>query len=176
MSELRKANTDAPYFITCTVVGWIDVFTRSRYNEILIDSLIHCQKHKGMEIFAYVIMSNHMHIVARNLDSRLNHILRDFKSFTAKKILDMIENEPGESRKEWLMHMFAYYAKFKTQNREYQFWQKTNHPIELHDSYMIDQKIDYIHNNPVAAGVVTDPEFWHYSSANPNSKIQLAPL
>lgn len=169
MSELRKANTDQAYFITLSVVGWIDIFSRSRYADIIINSFEFCRKNKGFEIFAYVIMPSHIHFIARSLQSNMANILRDIKAFTAKQILFSIENENGESRKEWLLHMFKYYAKYKQQNKKYQFWQKTNYPTEILNHKMLIQKIDYIHNNPVTAGLVTRAETWTYSSANPFS-------
>ena len=142
MSELRKANTDSTYFLTFTVVGWIDVFTRSRYCDVIVDSLNYCMEHKGLDVFAYVIMPS-------------------------------VENEQGESRSEWMLHMFKYYAKFKEQYKVYQFWQKTSHPIELISHEMIDQKMDYIHENPVEAGLVVDPTSWNYSSANALSPLKV---
>ena len=175
MSELRKANTDATYFATFTVVGWIDIFPRSRYSDIVIDSLKFCQQNKGLDIFAYVIMPSHIHIVFRQLDGKLNETIRDFKSFTANQILKKVQLEQGESRRDWLLHMFEYHAKFKNQNKKYQFWQKTNYPIALTNSSMVDQKVEYIHLNPVEAGLVTDPEFWNYSSANPMSALIMLP-
>jgi REP element-mobilizing transposase RayT len=165
MSELRKANTDYPYFITLTVAGWIVIFTRKCYCDVIIDSWKYCMERKGLEIFAYVIMPSHIHMVARSLNGDLNKILRDSKSFTSKKILGMIEQMPGESRGEWLLHMFKYFAKYQKQNETYSFWQKTNHPIELNYPEIIDHKIEYIHNNPVEAGYVINPESWYYSSA-----------
>ena len=173
MSELRKANTDLAYFLTITVVGWIDIFTRSRYNDISIDSLKYCQINKALDIFAYVIMPSHLHLVARNLEGNLNLVIRDFKRHTANEIISAAENETGESRKDWLLHMFRYHARFKRQNTKYQFWQKTNYPIELKSSSVIDQKIEYIHNNPVEAGLVLRPECWQYSSANEMNKIDV---
>lgn len=172
MSELRKANTDATYFLTFTVVGWIDIFTRSRYSDVIMDSFEYCIKNKGLDVFAYVVMPSHVHTVARNLDASLSGIIRDFKSHTAKTILEMIENEPGESRKEWLLHMFKY-AKFHKQNKQYQFWQKKSHPIELLSPSMIDQKIEYIENNPVESGLVLSPESWMYSSACLQARIKV---
>ena len=166
MSELRKANTDATYFMTYTVVGWIDIFTRFRYCDVVIDSLEYCIKHKGLEVFAYVIMPSHIHLVARQLDGKLNATVRDLKAHVARQILRMVETEIGESRKEWLLHLFRYYAKFQSQNSKYQFWQKTSHPTALTTSNMLRQKINYIHKNPVAAGLVTDPGSWQYSSAS----------
>lgn len=173
MSELRKANTDASYFLTLTVVGWIDIFTRSRYCDIIIDSLNFCKENKGLEVFGYVIMPSHLHMVARHNESKLNEVIRDFKSFTAKEIIRVVDQESGESRKDWLLHLFKYHAKFKQQNKTYQFWQKTNHAIELLNPEMIDQKIEYIHNNPVQAGLVIDPCSWMYSSANAMSPLKV---
>jgi REP element-mobilizing transposase RayT len=150
MSEIRKANTDHPYFITMTVVGWIDVFTKKDLCDILVKSLQYCQKEKNLKILEYVIMSSHIHLIAQSLASQLAGILRDFKSFTSKEIIKFIAANSQESRKEWLLHMFEYDAKFKNQNSRYMFWQKTNYPIELSNPKIYDQKRDYIISNPVS--------------------------
>ncbi|MEQ8811860.1 MAG: transposase [Imperialibacter sp.] len=176
MSELRKATTDHPYFLSIPVVGWIDVFTRQRYCDKIIESLTFCTQNKGLEIFAYVIMPSHLHMVARSLKSDLNHIVRDFKSFTSKEIIKQVKNEPGESRKEWMIEIFQAYAKRYKQNTNYMFWQKTNFPVELSYPAILDQKIDYIHRNPVAAGYVIEPEAWYYSSACPLSPLKVSEL
>ena len=173
MSELRKANTYYPYFLTLTVVGWIDIFTRQRYCDIVIKNLDYCIQQKGLLLYAYVIMLSHIHLVARHPESRLSSVLRDFKRYTAKVLLKSVAQEKGESRKEWLMHMFRYFARHQRQNTHLMFWQKTNHPIELNYPAIIDQKIEYIHNNPVEAGYTLDPHSWVYSSA---SQIALLPL
>ena len=173
MSELRKANTDYPYFITLTVVGWIDIFTRRRYCDLIIDNLKICIEKKGLIVYAYVIMPSHIHIVARQEEGKLDTLLRDFKSYTAKKIIKLIIEEPGESRKDWLLHMFKYYGRFRKQNSEYMFWQKTSHPTELSYPSIIDQKMEYIYNNPVVAGFVTEPEAWLYSSACPEGMLRV---
>jgi putative transposase len=171
MSELRKANTDHSYFITLTVVGWIDVFTRKEYCEITLKNLQYCQANKGLKIYAYVIMPSHVHLVARHHEGKLNEVLRDFKSFTSKAIIKDIEENGIESRKEWLIYMFRYFGKKHKQNKVYMFWQKTNYPIELFSSEVINQKIKYIENNPVAASIVDAPENYVYSSANKFYKL-----
>jgi REP element-mobilizing transposase RayT len=173
MSELRKANTDNPYFITLTVVGWIDVFNRREYVEIFIKNINYCQQHKGLKVFAYVIMPSHIHMVVQQEAGKLNEVLRDFKSFTAKEILHSIKENQHESRREWMMYLFKHFGKKSKQNKEYMFWQKTSHPIELYTNSVIDQKINYIHNNPVEAGIVTSPECYVYSSANSFSEINV---
>ena len=106
MSELRKANTDYCNFITFSVVGWIDIFTRSKYSDVILESLVFCQKNKGLEVFEFVIMPSHVHLIVRRLEGNLSDVLRDMKAHTAKKLIKMIEEEQGESRKEWLLFMF----------------------------------------------------------------------
>lgn len=87
MSELRKANYDAVFFVTLTVVSWVDVFTRKQYCEEIIKNIQYCQQHKGLELYAYVIMSNHIHWLAGQKEGKLNYLLRDFKSYTANLLL-----------------------------------------------------------------------------------------
>ncbi|GAB3903319.1 REP-associated tyrosine transposase [Mucilaginibacter boryungensis] len=171
MSELRKANSDNPFFVTLTVVGWIDVFIRSEYNDEIIKNLEYCRKAKGLKIYAYCIMSSHIHMIIANDEGRLADILRDFKSYSAKRMLEMITNNPQESRKEWLLYMFEFFAKSSIQNKQYQFWQKTSHPTELITNAVFQQKMDYIHRNPVAAMMVNDEATFVYSSANPDSPL-----
>ena len=172
MSELRKANTDHPYFITLTIVGWIDLFTRERYCEIMIDSLKYCIVNKGLRLFEYVIMPSHIHLIAQHLEGKLPDVLRDMKSFTAKEILKAIK-EPGESRRDWLLYLFRNFATGKKQNREFMLWNKTNHPIELSWSEIYDQKVAYLVMNPVVSGYTIDESTWKYSSASSISPLKL---
>ena len=116
-------------------------------------------------------MTNHIHLVARRKEALMSDLLRDFKSYTAKQILKLLKENPEESRKEWLFHLFKYFAKYQKQNAMYKFWQHNNHPIELFSTKVIKQKIEYIHQNPVKAGLVTDAESYVYSSANPLSPL-----
>lgn len=165
MSKYRIYDQHGLNFLTMTIVGWIDIFSRQRYRDIVLDSLRFCHENKGLTIFAYVIMSNHVHLVAHTGDSDLSLLLRDFKKFTANNILKAIQSEP-ESRREWLLYMFKYFANVNTDNRIHQFWQRSNHPIALWSKPVIWQKINYIHLNPVRAGLVAQPEHYLYSSAS----------
>jgi putative transposase len=169
MSELRKANTDRPFFITLTVVGWIDVFTRSEYCVEFLGNLEFCRANKGLKVYAYCIMSSHVHLVVSCDEAKLSQILRDLKSYTAKRLIEMISNSPDESRKEWLLYLFRYFANGSLQNKDYQFWQKTNHPTELITAKVFEQKVDYIHNNPLQSMTVNEQTAYVYSSANPDS-------
>jgi len=155
------------HFITLTVVGWIDIFSRKKYRDMIIENLKYCQENKGLLVHAYVIMTNHIHlVVSSNEQSKLTDILRDFKSYTAKSILNDIPKNKLESRKGWLMYLFGYFAKKNRRDYEHQFWQSDNHPIELTSTKFIRQKIDYIHNNPVRAGWVSYPQHYIYNSAS----------
>jgi len=158
-------NPTAAYFVSFATVYWIDVFTREAYFKVLADSIAYCRENKGMELFAYCFMPNHVHFVFRDSNEDPTSLLRDFKKHTAKKMLEAIDNNPQESRKEWLLWMFERAGKKKSNVSKYQFWQHHNKPIELWSAEVIKQKLDYIHKNPVAAGFVTETTQWKYSSA-----------
>jgi putative transposase len=157
----------AIYYMTFTIIGWIDVFSRQAYRDIVIDSLKFCQKSKGLHLHAYVIMSNHMHLIASvNEGCSISDFVRDCEKFTAKQILNDIETNAIESRKEWMLHQFKYYASRHSRNEIYQLWEHDNHFIELSSATFTQQKIDYIHQNPVKAGLVYRAEDYVYSSAS----------
>ena len=157
-----------------TVVGWIDVFNRTEYIDELISSLKFCQEKKELKIYSYVIMSSHIHMIASAENTPLSYILRDFKSFIADKLFNLVENNEYESRREWMKYLFEFFGKGIGQDR--QFWEHGNFPIELYSPKVVAQKVNYIHNNPVKANIVEQPEHYFYSSANPNSPIEVLPL
>lgn len=153
-------NESGVYFVTFATQKWADVFTRNEYKGILIENLNYCQENKGLELFAWCIMTNHVHIIARTkVGFTLPDFLRDFKKHTAKAIIKAIKENQRESRKEWLLEMF------KTENG-YRFWRGDNKPIEIWSNHVFDQKLNYIHNNPVEAGLVFKAEDYVYSSAS----------
>jgi len=157
----------ATHFVTFTTVGWVDLFSRKACADILIDSFRYCMNHKGLVIHAYVVMSNHVHMIAtaHETSSGLSAILRDMKKHTAKKLIAGVLKSGKESRKEWLEMVFKYYAKYNKNNGAYQVWQQKNHPkICLHPKFT-KQKINYIHQNPVEAGIVDSAEDYLHSSA-----------
>ena len=157
---------DGTYFVTFAVVGWVDVFTRDDYRNILIGSFNHCSIKKGLNIHAWVIMTNHVHmIVSRKAHIPLEDIMRDMKKFTSVEIIHAIEKSTVESRKEWMIKIFEDAGKANSNNVKFQFWQQDNHPIELNNNKEIEQKLDYIHENPVKHGFVNSPECYDWSSA-----------
>lgn len=154
-----------PHFITATVVDWIDVFTRQTYRDIVIDCLDYCIKNKGMILYGYVIMSNHIHLIVQSEDGKLSDLIRDFKKFMAKSILDKIQNSP-ESRREWMLERFKLATQRHSRNKDYQFWQYGNHAEEIYSNDFMWSKLDYIHLNPVRSGLVAKASDYVYSSAS----------
>ena len=171
--KYKFKNPEGIYFTTFSVVGWVDIFTREVYRGIFMDSLNYCIKNKGLVVYAWVLMTNHVHlIVRRNGDNKLEDIFRDIKKFTSVKIIQEISNNPAESRKEWFLKFFKEKGHANTQNENFQFWQHGNHPIELDNNEIMEQKLSYLHNNPVNAGFVAEPYHWKYSSAGDYAGIK----
>lgn len=137
----------------------MDVFTRLSYKDILVESLRFCQQAKGLDLFAWCIMSNHTHLIAGAAPDKLQDIMRDHKKFTAKAVVKAIEENPQESRQEWLL------AHLRSSNVGIQLWQHDLHPIWLRRPDIIQQKLRYIHRNPVEEGLVEEPHHYLYSSA-----------
>ena len=159
-------NPEGLYFISFSVVGWLDVFTRNEYKDLFLESLAYCQKNKGLEIHAWCVMSNHVHLVFRSISGQKPELLiGDLKRFTSKSIVKRIQENPRESRKEFLLEQFKKEAEKSSNVKHYQFWRHDNKPIELWSNKVIKQKIDYVHNNPVEEGLVYKPEDYVYSSA-----------
>lgn len=159
-------NPEGVYFVSFSVVEWLDVFTRNEYKNILTESLQYCQKEKGMEIFAWCIMTNHVHLIYRSINGQKPELLLgDFKRFTSKTIVKAIKENPKESRKEWLLEQFTKAGSKSSNVKEYQFWRHDNKPIELWSNKVIFEKLEYIHQNPVEEGLVYYPEDYVYSSA-----------
>jgi REP element-mobilizing transposase RayT len=173
MSEKYKFFEGGLFFVTLTAVGWIDVFTRKEYSDELIKNLNYCIDNKGLLVYEFCIMPSHLHIICEAKKGSLGAIMRDFKSFTAKRIIQQIQENPQESRKEWLMYMFKFFAKHNSHNAEYQFWQQHSHPISLESNKWIDEKTEYIWNNPVKAGIVDEPQHYIYSSAYPFTELKI---
>jgi putative transposase len=164
--KYKFKDQDKPYFVSFSVVYWIDVFTRDIYRDILLDSLRYCQQHKGLEVYAWVIMTNHIHlIIGRKGEGKMQDIIRDMKKYTSVQLLKAIGENPQESRKEWMLWMFERAGKRNPNNQKHQFWQQDNHPIELSNAEIAEQKLTYLHENPVKAGFVSEIEHYLYSSA-----------
>lgn len=164
--EIANKVLDELYFITTTVVDWVDLFTRPKYKHIIVDSLAYCQENKGLKIYAWVLMSNHLHmIVSAGAETTVSDILRDFKKFTSKRILAELEVDPQESRREWMLDRYRFAAASDKKITNYRFWQDGYHPMLLYSHDFFLQKLNYIHQNPVRQEIVARQEEYLYSSA-----------
>ena len=154
------------YFVTFTVVFWLDVFVRAGYKELFVESLNFCITNKGLRVHAWCLMSSHAHfIISAANPQKINSsdIIRDFKKFTAGQIIREIEAGP-ESRQEWLLDKFRFAAEKNSRNITYQFWRQNNHAEELISNKFQEQKLNYIHQNPVQEGWVEEAHHYLYSS------------
>ncbi len=107
-----------------------------------------------MEIHAWCIMSSHVHLVFRSINGQKPELLiGDLKRFTSRVILLAIKENPKESRREFLLDFFLKEGLQSSNVKQYQFWRHDNKPIELWSNHMINQKINYVHQNPVEAGL-----------------------
>ena len=154
------------YFLTFQIVSWLDVFTRKRYRDIVVDAFNYCVATKGLRVHAWCIMSNHVHCILSSATGTLSDTIRDLKRHTAKQILLSVQTEP-ESRRNWLLQNFRLAATEHVRNKEYQVWTHENHAIGI-DSNIKDMflsKLNYIHTNPIKEGLVDNVADYIYSSA-----------
>jgi len=159
MRSRYKVTEPGGYFLTATIVEWLPVFTCPESCGIILDALAFCREHKGLRIRAFVIMDNHIHLMAEAPD--LPRVMRAFKSHTAEEILAHAKR----TRRDWLLNQFAYYKKKHKSESKHQVWQEGYHPQRIQGEAMRAQKMTYIHANPVRRGLVDLPEHWRYSSA-----------
>lgn len=166
MSTKYKATIKGKaYFITITAVNWVDIFTRLEQRNVIVNALNYCVKQKGLEIYAFCIMPSHIHLLCRSQDDEvLANIMRDFKKFTAKKIIETIKTEK-ESRRDWLLEMFKDSCKHLKRKQTYKVWQNGYHAEIAESEWFVYRKLNYIHNNPVVDKIVDKPWEYVFSSA-----------
>ncbi|MDP3840692.1 MAG: transposase [Methylococcales bacterium] len=158
-SRYSIRETQAPHFLTCTVINWIPLFTRPQTVDIILNALQYRQQHNGWKVYGYVILENHLHLVVQADD--LLAELPLFKSYTARQLIDYLK----ECHAERVLKQMAFFRKAHKLDREYQCWEEGSHPQLIQNAEMLRQKLDYIHFNPVKRGYVDKPEHWRYSSA-----------
>ncbi len=164
MSKKYKfRDNDKLYFVTFTIVHWIDLFIRNEYKEIVLDAIRFCQKNKDLEVYGWCIMSSHLHLIIGTRGNAMSNIVRDLKRHSSEELHKAIKVNNKESRKEWMIWMMERAGKINNVN--FQLWQPESHPIELTNNHIAHQKLNYIHNNPIEAGFITKAEEWQYSSA-----------
>jgi len=158
-TRYRITDGNYPYFITTTTIAWIPIFIRKPYLEVVVNSLSFSRRHKGLKIFAYVIMDNHIHLVVAG--ERLSDIVKEFKSYTAREIVRLAREED----KSWLLNQLQFHKHDHKTESHHQVWQEGFHPQQIYSEEVLRQKVEYLHHNPVRAGLVARAEDWLYSSA-----------
>jgi putative transposase len=160
MSRYR-ADEDLPCFCTITVLDWLPVLIEARYIEPILDSLRYCRANKGLKLLAFVIMPNHVHLIA-SAGQRLHEVMRDFKRFTSRQIHERLKADGRES----LLHWLEYATPRARRGRgELGLWQDGFHPQAIWSAEVFRQKLDYLHTNPCRKGLVQQPQHWSFSSA-----------
>ena len=148
------------YFVTSSVVNWVPLFSRPEIAQIVLDSLDFMNNHKRLLIHAYVLMEDHMHLLATS--ENFSQEIRKLKSFTAKQIINFLHFQKQYSY--YLEILRAAKQSFKN-DQAYQVWQEGYHPQHIRDMDMYQNTMEYIHMNPVKRGYVDYPEHWRYSSS-----------
>ncbi len=159
--RINKINENLTHFLTLTIIEWIDIFTKPAYFTAIINSLKYCQRNKGLEIYEFVIMPNHLHlIIGAKENYELSQIISDFKRFTTKEILSLLKNDNRRYILNLIKNSFA-----RKKGNQQQIWQRENYPEVIESEKFLEQKVKYIYENPVKSGLVENPEDWLYSSA-----------
>ncbi len=155
----KISDQNSVYFITSTIIEWLPVFTNNKYCDILIDSLKHCIENKSLNLYAYVILDNHFHLIGSAPE--LSKTISSVKKYSARMILKQLEDD----NRNWLINQMEFFKKKFKKESDHQVWQEGYHPVLISDQDVFVQKVEYIHNNPVKRGLVDLPECWRYSSA-----------
>jgi REP-associated tyrosine transposase len=174
MPETYKMPPPGLHFVTLTVVGGIDVFTRYEYCDLLVENLNFCIEHKRLRVYEYAILPSHLYMIAGVEQGNLPKVLRDFKSYSAKQVLRAIAEHPEENRKEWLQRLFQFFANRYQNNSEHHFWQFGNQPVDL--DKIAEKKLAFPSpiDNLLKAKIVDEPGNYRYCSAYSNQKVKLA--
>lgn len=166
MKPFQVNDQNAVYFLTLTIVDWIDIFTRKEYKEEVVDSLNFCVERKGLEIYSWCLMSSHLHLLCRSKEAfNLSDTIQDFKKFTAKKIIESLEKGSVESRANWILERLKLSGTTQQRISKYKFWKDGLHTIWIESSEFFEQKLHYIHQNPVVSTIVDEPGEYLFSSA-----------
>ena len=131
----------------------------------MLESLRFCIQEKGLIVHAWIIMTNHVHLIISSNNNKISDIVRDIKKYTSRQIIDLIVKNLQESRKEWMLNIFSFTGKGNKSNKNYQFWKQDYHPVELNTNIKLAQRLVYLHENPVRSGLVWEAEYYKFSSA-----------
>ena len=151
-SRYRILNGQSPHFMTATINHWLPIFTRPATVNIVLDSWRFLQRETGFTLYGYVILENHLHLIAASDD--LSRDMQRFKSYTAKEIIAYLEQRPSTK----ILELLALFKRRHKTESTYQVWEEGNHPQIIETEAVMRQKLEYIHQNPVKRGYVDLPE------------------
>jgi len=151
-------NNNGPYFLTCTAIKWIALFGIPEIVQILLDSLQFMIDNKKIQLHGFVIMVNHIHLIASG--KSLSKEIGIFKSYTARQIIDYL----GYNSYSTILKQLKWFKKQHKKSQDYQVWEEGSHPQLIINREMLIQKLNYIYYNPVKCGYIDDPIYWKYSS------------
>jgi len=158
-----RESAERAYFVTSTIVNWLPVFAVSpTCRDLLVQSFEYCQREKGLQLYAWVMMENHFHAIVYSPRMELSRVMADLKKFTARRMLAALEAEGQE----WLFSLLAEGKAAHKRGSRAQLWQEGYHPQAVYTDAVMFQKLEYLHHNPVRRGWVASPEHWRYSSAH----------
>jgi putative transposase len=159
--RIHNDNKNIMHYLTITTIEWIDIFTKAEYFKIITDSMTFCRKNKGLLLYDFVIMTNHIHLIVKaREDNDLSDIIRDFKNYTTTKIISQLEQD----NRKYILNLIHNSFKRKKANK-IQVWQRENYPIPIASEKFYLEKANYLFKNPVRKGYVKNEEDWLYSSA-----------
>lgn len=159
-SVIHKENNNLMYFLTFVVKNWYYLFDRNNRFSILSNTLKFFQENKGLKIYGYVFMLNHIHLIIQSND--VIGFVRYFKRWASRELKNnLIKYEPEVLRL------------FLDNDNNYNFWQDTNKAEIIENEKFFIQKLNYIFNNPVKKDYVEKSEYWKWSSANENSEVKI---
>jgi REP element-mobilizing transposase RayT len=158
-SRYRIFDNGYPHFLTCTINGWLPVFTRPDAVQIVFDSWAYLSRETGFQLYGYVVLENHLHLIASAPE--LANAIKSFKMYTARQIIDLLLRHEAKV----LLKQLRLFKRLYKTHSDYQVWEEGSQPKEIGSDEMMLQKLEYVHDNPVKRGYVDDPVHWRYSSA-----------
>jgi len=157
-SRYKIYSESGVYFITSTVIDWVPIIISGDIMQIILDSFKYCQREKELLIFGFVIMPNHFHtLIGMEEQEKIPWVMRDLKRHTSQEITRYIVASEKQRDLFWLKPFWG-----RQVNR---VWQEGYHPVLIKSDKWFEQKLDYMHMNPVKKGFVEEPAHWKYSSA-----------
>jgi REP element-mobilizing transposase RayT len=159
MKLFKSHEPNTFHYVTCVTYRRIPIFRSDSAANLLIEALVETKKRSRMKLIGYVVMPDHTHLILNPLDCDISKLMNSIKSASARSIID------------WLIHNHHHQSLSKLElavaqkrSHTHAVWQKGFSSIDLWSPKFVRQKLDYIHANPVRAGLCEHPAKWKWSS------------